>query len=83
MGHLMRECRVIGLGVAEAFERRHLHEVLRDMVTRNRAAMPNGRPGTAEKGIGSFDAFNCVNARCRFPATKMKASQLGVSLESR
>jgi hypothetical protein len=58
----MREGRIITFGIAEGLEGRHLHEVLRDIIISHRAAMPDSRPGTSEKGLGSINAFDGVNS---------------------
>jgi hypothetical protein len=66
MGRFMREGRVIAFRAAKAFERRHLHKVLRNSILGHRAAMADGRSGTGEKALGPVDAFDGVNARGGF-----------------
>jgi hypothetical protein len=56
----MRQGRVMACGIAESLEGRHLHDILRDILVGNGAAMPDRRSGARGKSLG---AVNGVSAR--------------------
>jgi hypothetical protein len=63
MGGLVRKGRIVAFGIAKALERRHLHEILRNVVIGHVATVPDGGPGRREESLGPFDPLDRIHTR--------------------
>jgi hypothetical protein len=63
VGRLMREGRVIALGVAERFDGRYLQVIVRDAVEGHRAAVPDGGACRSEESLRALDPVHGLSAR--------------------